>query len=245
MHLPANVPHAYLSGEEDEQRGLRIATGNVPARVPFPAVSLTPACAMRVAGECVEVMATSDNVVRAGCARSSFSPAAASPAPVFRPPRVLRVSLHSLRRRPSPSPGRRLTPKLRDTATLCSMLSYRQGPPDILRGEKRAGGPAGVLSYEPPFEEFALDAARLAAGEAAALDETPGPSVVLVASGAAKVASVGAGAGGTREERQAKAGEVLFLPARCGVVLSGEGEAGALVYRARVNPRAFAATGEA
>merc|ERR1711934_1150325 len=48
-----------------------------------------------LSGNCVEVMATSDNVVRAG-----------------------------------------LTPKLRDTDVLCSMLTYKTGMPEILKGSK-------------------------------------------------------------------------------------------------------------
>ena len=48
-----------------------------------------------LAGECIECMATSDNVVRAG-----------------------------------------LTPKLRDTAILCDMLTYRAGVPVVLDGER-------------------------------------------------------------------------------------------------------------
>ena len=65
-----------------------------------------------LAGDCLEVMACSDNVVRAG-----------------------------------------LTPKFRDTATLCSMLSYRCGPPRLLTPTRSS--PASRL-YNPPIDDFQL-----------------------------------------------------------------------------------------
>ncbi|KAJ7971231.1 Mannose-6-phosphate isomerase [Quillaja saponaria] len=58
-------------------------------------------------GECIECMATSDNVVRAG-----------------------------------------LTPKHRDVQTLCSMLTYKQGFPEILKGEPLN---PYVTKYRPAF----------------------------------------------------------------------------------------------
>ncbi|KAI6691556.1 hypothetical protein NL676_028384 [Syzygium grande] len=59
-----------------------------------------------VSGECIECMATSDNVVRAG-----------------------------------------LTPKSKDIQTLCSMLTYKQGFPDILKGVPLN---AYITRYIPP-----------------------------------------------------------------------------------------------
>ncbi|KAL0332474.1 UNVERIFIED_CONTAM: Mannose-6-phosphate isomerase 2 [Sesamum calycinum] len=64
-------------------------------------------------GECVECMATSDNVVRAG-----------------------------------------LTPKNRDVQTLCSMLTYKQGFPEILPG---VPSNPYTVKYLPPFDEFEVD----------------------------------------------------------------------------------------
>jgi mannose-6-phosphate isomerase class I len=69
-----------------------------------------------LSGECMECMATSDNVVRAG-----------------------------------------LTPKLRDTAILCDMLTYAAGMPEILEGEALD---ATTRRYQPPFDEFQLEAGR-------------------------------------------------------------------------------------
>ncbi|KAG0536771.1 hypothetical protein BDA96_03G092100 [Sorghum bicolor] len=66
-----------------------------------------------LSGECIEIMATSDNVVRAG-----------------------------------------LTPKYRDVQTLCSMLTYKQAFPEILRGVPVQ---PHVRRYTPPFNEFEVD----------------------------------------------------------------------------------------
>lgn len=92
-----------------------------------------------LAGECVECMATSDNVVRAG-----------------------------------------LTPKYRDTQTLCAMLSYGQGPPNVLRGVPVN---AYTKRYAPPFEEFEVDVITLPNSHFVTLPAIPGPSVLLVLQG--------------------------------------------------------------
>eukprot|EP01018_Ginkgo_biloba_P009005 Gb_37331 [translate_table: standard] len=90
-------------------------------------------------GECVECMATSDNVVRAG-----------------------------------------LTPKFRDVDTLCSMLTYKQGLPEILQGI-----PLNPFTkrYSPPFSEFEVDRCMLPSGQRVTFPEIPGPSVFLILDG--------------------------------------------------------------
>ncbi|KAH7316268.1 hypothetical protein KP509_21G086000 [Ceratopteris richardii] len=123
-----------------------------------------------IAGECVECMATSDNVIRAG-----------------------------------------LTPKYKDTQTLCSMLSYRQGQPNILSGVMIN---PQTRRYSPPFEEFELDVSILKHGESMVFPALLGPSVVLVLKGK-----------GMMHQRHGKEclaitlmkGDVYFIPA--GVVL--------------------------
>lgn len=92
-----------------------------------------------VGGECVECMATSDNVVRAG-----------------------------------------LTPKNRDVKILCSMLTYKQGPPEILKGVPVN---AYTKRYNPPFEEFEVDRCMLDQGASVVFPAVPGPSIFLVLSG--------------------------------------------------------------
>ncbi|KAJ9561932.1 hypothetical protein OSB04_007092 [Centaurea solstitialis] len=92
-----------------------------------------------VGGECVECMATSDNVVRAG-----------------------------------------LTPKNRDVKILCSMLTYKQGPPEILKGIPVN---AYTKRYNPPFEEFEVDRCMLDQGASVVFPAVPGPSIFLILSG--------------------------------------------------------------
>ncbi|GLJ09053.1 hypothetical protein SUGI_0100810 [Cryptomeria japonica] len=87
-------------------------------------------------GECVECMATSDNVVRAG-----------------------------------------LTPKYRDVETLCSMLTYKQGMPEILQGV-----PLNPFTtrYSPPFYEFEVDRCILPFSTTVTFPAVSGPSIFLV-----------------------------------------------------------------
>ncbi|KAK7316186.1 hypothetical protein VNO77_35001 [Canavalia gladiata] len=73
-----------------------------------------------------------------------------------------------------------LTPKHRDVKTLCSMLTYKQGSPEILKGV-----PINpfVNRYIPPFEEFEIDCCVLPQGEIAVFPAVPGPSIFLVTQG--------------------------------------------------------------
>ncbi|XP_024518728.1 mannose-6-phosphate isomerase 1 [Selaginella moellendorffii] len=98
-------------------------------------------------GECVECMATSDNVVRAG-----------------------------------------LTPKFRDTQTLCSMLSYNQGPPQILDG---CYVNPFTRRYSPPSDEFEVDHICVPVGGTAKISSPCGPSIFLVYRGMGVLSRVG------------------------------------------------------
>ena len=111
-----------------------------------------------LAGECIECMATSDNVVRAG-----------------------------------------LTPKLRDTAILCDMLTYRAGVPVVLDGERVD---ESTTRYVPPFDEFMLETVTVAPGATYELTKSQGPCVYLVHRGSCVV-------GGENARR----GSVLFAAA--------------------------------
>merc|ERR1711981_412581 len=87
-----------------------------------------------LSGNCVEVMATSDNVIRAG-----------------------------------------LTPKLRDTDVLCSMLTYKTGMPEILKGSEVS---EHMKAYKPPFDEFQINVLSLEQSKQSALvksSEIQGP----------------------------------------------------------------------
>ena len=141
-------------------------------------------------GECVECMATSDNVVRAG-----------------------------------------LTPKLRDTAILCDMLTYNAGEPTVLDGEAIASGGATnatVRRYVPPFDEFQLETYEVEAGSTCAASVSPGPCVFLVFGGAGEM-------GGEKVAR----GSVVFAKADEAVSITA-GEETIVAYRAMINSRVFA-----
>nr|XP_027075323.1 mannose-6-phosphate isomerase 1-like [Coffea arabica] len=133
-------------------------------------------------GECIECMATSDNVVRAG-----------------------------------------LTPKSRDVQTLCSMLTYKQGLPEILDGV--ALNPY-VHRYPPPFDEFEVDRCILPQGSSVGFPSVPGPAIYLVIGGQ-----------GTISEELVAEGDVLFSPANTEITVTTT--SGLSLYRAGVNSKFF------
>lgn len=141
-------------------------------------------------GECVECMATSDNVVRAG-----------------------------------------LTPKHMDVQTLCSMLSYKQGYPDILQGV--AIGPY-VTRYLPPFDEFEVDRCQLPQGESAEFPAVPGPSIFVVTFGEGIMYASNVQGDVITE------GDVLFAPANTRIRITGASEL--QIYRAGVSSMFFQAS---
>ncbi|XP_062198344.1 mannose-6-phosphate isomerase 1-like [Phragmites australis] len=141
-----------------------------------------------LSGECVECMATSDNVVRAG-----------------------------------------LTPKYRDVQTLCSMLTYKQIFPEILRGVTVH---PFVTRYTPPTDEFEVDRYLLPPGESVAMSPVPGPSIFLVMTGEGEVK-----AGSMPDEAKAKEGDIFFVPAYTEVKLCTSGPGCMQLYRAGVNRR--------
>ncbi|CAN1805545.1 Mannose-6-phosphate isomerase 1 [Linum perenne] len=143
-----------------------------------------------VCGECIEVMATSDNVVRAG-----------------------------------------LTPKFRDVRTLCSMLTYKLGVPEMLNGF-----PVNQYTtrYLPPFDEFEVDRCLLPKGESTVFPAVNGPSIFVVTSGEgvmeARFSGPALGDGVVRE------GDVIFAPAEMQINVTCTGSELHL-YRAGVNSR--------
>ncbi|KAL5545267.1 hypothetical protein UlMin_009051 [Ulmus minor] len=141
-----------------------------------------------ISGECIECMATSDNVVRAG-----------------------------------------LTSKQRDTRTLLSMLKYKQGFPEILRGV-----PLNPFTrkYLPPSNEFEVDCCILPQNVSTVFLSVPGPSIFLFISGKGKFDV------GVANEDLVEEGEVLFVPAYMEVQITAESRELHL-YRAGVNSRFF------
>ncbi|XP_041003983.1 mannose-6-phosphate isomerase 1-like [Juglans microcarpa x Juglans regia] len=143
-----------------------------------------------LSGECVECMATSDNVVRAG-----------------------------------------LTPKYRDVETLCSMLTYKQGMPEILKGVPLN---SYVMRYLPPFDEFEVDRCILPRGASTVFPAVPGPSIFMVMVGEGTI-HAGSSKGDVITE-----GDVLFAPANTEISITSASEL--QLYRAGVNSRFFQAS---
>ncbi|KAM7524214.1 hypothetical protein LguiA_014116 [Lonicera macranthoides] len=138
-------------------------------------------------GECIECMATSDNVVRAG-----------------------------------------LTPKNRDVKTLCSMLTYKQGCPEIVRGVNLN---PYTRRYIPPFEEFEVDRCILPQRASVVFPAVPGPSifVVMVGKGTMNTSS---------DEELVIEGDVIFAPASTEITVT-TATTELHLYRAGVNSRLF------
>ncbi|XP_004233489.2 mannose-6-phosphate isomerase 1-like [Solanum lycopersicum] len=136
-------------------------------------------------GDCIECMATSDNVVRAG-----------------------------------------LTPKHRDVKTLCSMLTYRQGFPEILQGTTVN---PHVMRYIPPFDEFEVDRCILPEQCTTEFPSIPGPSIFMVVEGEGTLTS--------SSDEIIHEGDVLFAPANTNITVSTS--SGLQLYRTGINSSFF------
>ncbi|WVZ72074.1 hypothetical protein U9M48_020589 [Paspalum notatum var. saurae] len=165
----------------------------------FNYVKLSPGEALYIAanephaylsGECIECMATSDNVVRAG-----------------------------------------LTPKYIDVQTLCSMLTYKPGFPEIFRGVPVQ---PHVRRYTPPFNEFEVDCCLVPPGEPVVISPVPGPSIFLVMAGEGEIQLDSMSDG-----EKVMEGDVFFIPAYTEVKLSACGPEFMQLYRTGVNSRFF------
>uniref|UniRef100_A0A1J3HN67 Mannose-6-phosphate isomerase n=1 Tax=Noccaea caerulescens TaxID=107243 RepID=A0A1J3HN67_NOCCA len=141
-----------------------------------------------ISGDCVECMAASDNVVRAG-----------------------------------------LTPKHRDVQTLCSMLTYKLGYPEILKGIPLT---PYITRYLPPFDEFEVDHCDLPTGKSTVFPAVPGPSIYLVIEGKGRLQT------GSSSQLLVNQGDVFFVPANKEIHVTGESEVMKL-YRAGVSSRFF------
>ncbi|CAN6183692.1 unnamed protein product [Urochloa humidicola] len=143
-----------------------------------------------LSGECIECMATSDNVVRAG-----------------------------------------LTLKYRDVQTLCSMLTYKQTFPEIMRGIPLQ---PYVTRYIPPTDEFEVDCYLLPPGELVVISSIPGPSIFLVITGEGNIQI-----NSRTDGENVKEGDVFFVPADTAVKLLGCSPGHMHLYRAGVNSKFF------
>ncbi|KAI8031857.1 Mannose-6-phosphate isomerase 1 [Camellia lanceoleosa] len=139
-------------------------------------------------GECIECMAPSDNVVRAG-----------------------------------------LTSKNRDVQILCSMLTYKQGFPEILRVPLNPY----TRRYLPPFHEFEVDCCILPKGASVVFPAVPAPPVFVVMEGEGTMYA-------TSFEDVVREGDALCAPANTDISLRTSSELH--IYRAGVNSRFFHAS---
>ncbi|KAI4346885.1 hypothetical protein L6164_007748 [Bauhinia variegata] len=142
-----------------------------------------------ISGECVECMATSDNVVRAG-----------------------------------------LTPKYRDVQTLCSMLTYKRGSPEILQGVHLN---PYVTRYLPPFDEFEVDCCILPKGKTLVFPAVPGPSIFLVTAGKGTMNAE------SPKDLVVTEGDVVFAAANTEISVTSASELH--LHRTGVNSRFFEA----
>lgn len=89
-----------------------------------------------------------------------------------------------------------LTPKMRDTDTLCNSLTYNQGMPEIMQGDTRTDLCAGasntqsceVLVYQPNFSEFEVTKMTVKSRNIIELPAAQGPMIMLVHHGKGKFA---------------------------------------------------------
>jgi len=127
-----------------------------------------------LSGECIECMACSDNVVRAG-----------------------------------------LTPKFKDVDTLCSMLTYSDGAPRVLKGLSQD---TITTVFSAPIEEFRLEKIEMSNSNTSSnqysLPKSIGPTILLVFSGEGKLSTT---EGKTVEVVTVGPGSVFFLPANTSV----------------------------
>jgi mannose-6-phosphate isomerase len=109
-----------------------------------------------------------------------------------------------------------LTPKLRDTAVLCSSLTYNQGLPEITAGQ--GDSRHMTVLYRPPFDEFEVWKLSSPAGTQMHLPMMRGPIMMLVQQGTGTVRT-GSDAAEDRT-MEIHRGHVMFVPAHVGLFIA-------------------------
>ena len=105
-----------------------------------------------------------------------------------------------------------LTPKCRDTEVLCRSLTYSQGQPEVLVGDKVL---PYLQLYRPPFNEFEIYSFQPPAGAAAELPPCRGPALLLVQQGSSKLRA--SSEEGKVASRATQRGDVWFVGASTGL----------------------------
>jgi len=140
-------------------------------------------------GDCVECMATSDNVVRAG-----------------------------------------LTPKFKDTNTLCDMLTYKDGPVERIQGTPIS---KFVTAFIPPpdVDEFRIERCQLPPKSTSPLKFVDGVSILIVVAGNGTVEESALQPGSMGAVQSIAVGTVLLVSAGTHLTLKTF-ENGMLAFRA-------------
>jgi mannose-6-phosphate isomerase len=123
-----------------------------------------------------------------------------------------------------------LTPKFKDVSTLCNMLTYAAGAPQLLSGVIATSAENGnTRVYAPPVEEFQVEVITATGPDAYPLRPSQGPTILVVNEGSGKLTGVEGG------DIEVKRGTVLFACAGiASFLLPNEGES-VVAYRACVN----------
>ncbi|KAK3017087.1 hypothetical protein RJ639_007661 [Escallonia herrerae] len=161
-------------------------------------------------GECVECMATSDNVVRAGL------------TPKNRDVKILCSMLTY----------KQMMVSIMPWITVISIVYlsgfWLQGFPDILKGVPLN---PYISRYTPPFDEFEVDRCILHLGASVVFPAVPGPSIFVVMMGQGRMQT-------SSHEDLVMEGDVLFAPASAEIRVTSTASQLHL-YRAGVNTRFF------
>jgi len=123
-----------------------------------------------------------------------------------------------------------LTPKFKDIGTLCNMLTYAAGAPQLLSGVIANSGENGnTRVYAPPVEEFQVELVTATGPEAYPLRPSQGPTILVVNEGHGRLSCENG------SDIEVKRGAVLFACAgTASSLIPNKGES-IVAYRACVN----------
>lgn len=128
-------------------------------------------------GQCLEIMANSDNVVRAG-----------------------------------------LTPKFKDVPNLIDMLTYNDGPPEVMEGEKLD---EYATRYQPPVDEFQLTKYVIPASEKHELKGAKGTGILLCVGGSGWIRVNERGS----KKMPLAAGSIYYVPEKASMFVEADSSA--------------------
>jgi mannose-6-phosphate isomerase len=127
-----------------------------------------------------------------------------------------------------------LTPKYKDTTTLCSSLTYTQGKPNILSGDTVPEYDGKVKLYRPNFDEFEVWNVSLC-DESVSLPEAEGPIIAFCQSGECTLTW---NDNNEKDNIQITKGTILFIPANTPLKLNSESRV--VLWAASVNSKGWA-----